>query len=364
MNMRFRKKAARTSLLLILFGGSALGHDLLLSWTTVTFRPDACELHVKIHAETVRSLIQDEAPEATFEPENFDAVRPFLKAFANDLYEVDAGDRRLVALQTDVTVVEDNLEFRLVYPRPTEGPLRLKANYLSRVAPDFIAHVSVIDEAGRPLANKILKSAEPSMEVALPSGAPGNDASPSGSFLLFLKLGVEHILTGFDHLLFLCGLLVACRRFSSIITIVTCFTIAHSLTLAIAALDLVVISSRVVEPLIAASIIFVGVENLLRRDEPKGRWALTFAFGLIHGFGFASVLKQVGLGSGGAALLVPLFSFNLGVELGQLAVTAVLLPLLWKLRERPPYARYGRRVISAAIALVGTYWLVQRIFFS
>jgi hypothetical protein len=99
--------------------------------------------------------------------------------------------------------------------------------------------------------------------------------------------------------------------------VITCFTLAHSVTLGLAALDFVTLSPRLVEPLIAASIVFVGVENLLRRDDPRGRWALTLAFGLIHGFGFAGVLKDAGLGSSGAALLVPLFSFNLGVELGQ-----------------------------------------------
>src|SRR6185295_4944850 len=131
-------------------------------------------------------------------------------------------------------------------------------------------------------------------------------------------------LTGYDHLLFLGGLLIACRRFSTMAGIVTCFTIAHSITLALAALDVLAIPSRVVEPLIAASIVFVGIENLVRRGaEPKGRWALTFVFGLVHGFGFASVLRDLGVGRGGHGLLVPLFTFNLGVEVGQVAVAAI-----------------------------------------
>ena len=362
-NVRRMKQALWVCALASLFGGGAFGHDVQTSWTVVRLRPDACELKVRMHGETVRSLIQDEAPDATLEPENFDNVRPLLQTFANNLYEVSAGESRLKALQTDVTLSEDNLEFRLVYPRPSGGPLRLKALYLQRVAPDFIAHVSVEDESGQTVANKILNAHAPSAEVEPPSGAARRGDSPEGSFLSFLKLGVEHILTGYDHLLFLLGLLVACRRFRSMALIVTCFTLAHSVTLALAALDVVNLPGRVVEPLIAASILFVGVENLLRREEPKWRWALTFGFGLIHGFGFAGVLREVGLGASTSALAVSLFSFNLGVEVGQLAVTALLLPLLWKLREVAAFARYGVPVVSAVVALAGAYWLTVRLFY-
>lgn len=329
------------------------------------FRPASVELKVKMASDTVRGLIQDEAPDATFEPENFERARPVLNEFAKSLYEVTAGGQKLPALESGVTVIEDYLEFRVVYARPASGPLGLKATYLDRVIPGYFAHVSVLDETEQPLSNQVLKAEAPAMEVALPSDASRLSAAGRGSsFLAFLKLGVEHILTGYDHLLFLCGLLVVCRRLSTILTIITCFTLAHSLTLALAALDILTIPGRIIEPLIAASIVFVGLENLVRRDEPKLRWVLTFAFGLIHGFGFASVLKEVGMGSGGASLVVPLFSFNLGVELGQLGVTAIFVPLLWKLREVPAFARHGSAVLSALVALVGAYWLIQRLFFS
>jgi hydrogenase/urease accessory protein HupE len=365
MSLPTMKNRLWVSLLLILFVKVAYGHDLQASWTVVRFRPDAVELKVKMAADTVRSLIQDAAPQATFEPENFERVRPLLKEFAKNLYEVTADGQRLIPLQADVAVIEDNIEFRLVYPRPARGPLRLKATYLDRVIPGYFAHVNVVDEAEQPLSSQILRAEAPSMEVSLPSEAAKRAGSAQGSsFMSFLKLGVEHILTGYDHLLFLCGLLLVCRRFSTMAAIVTCFTLAHSITLALAALDLVNISGRIVEPLIAASILFVGLENLLRREEPKWRWALTFAFGLIHGFGFAGVLKEVGLGSAGGALIVPLFSFNMGVELGQMAVTAIVLPLLWWLRRFPAYERYGMQAISAVIALIGAYWLVERLFFS
>ena len=125
------------------------------------------------------------------------------------------------------------------------------------------------------------------------------------------------------------------------------------------------VSSRLVEPLIAASIGYVGIENILRKEEPKGRWVLTFAFGLIHGFGFAAVLKEMGLGMGAskASVVVPLFSFNLGVELGQIAVTAIVLPLLLMLGKQPAFARRGKLAISAVVALVGVFLFAERIFF-
>jgi hydrogenase/urease accessory protein HupE len=204
----------------------------------------------------------------------------------------------------------------------------------------------------------------PVVDVTLP--APGAAASrparpASPPFATFLKLGVHHILIGYDHLLFLFGLIIACRRFATMAGIITCFTVAHSITLALAAFDVVTLSPRIVEPLIAASIVFVGVENLLLRgQEPKRRWLLTFAFGLVHGFGFAGALKEVGAGLAGRALAMPLFSFNLGVELGQIAVTAACLPLLLLLRKREKFELYGPPLVSSFVTLAGGYWLLQR----
>ncbi len=177
----------------------------------------------------------------------------------------------------------------------------------------------------------------------------------------FLWLGVTHIWLGYDHLLFLLGLLVVCRSFRSIVIIISCFTLAHSTTLALATWNMVNLPARLVEPLIAVTILFVGVENLVRREsEPRGRWAVTFAFGLIHGFGFASVLRDLGVGSNGHGLALPLFSFNLGVELGQVAIAAVVLPVFWQLRKRPAFVRKGIPILSGLVAAAGLYWLLER----
>lgn len=182
----------------------------------------------------------------------------------------------------------------------------------------------------------------------------------------YLQLGIEHIFTGYDHLAFLFGLLIIAaavgasppggssapaggggmrRGLGYVMRIVTAFTIAHSVTLCASALGWVALPSRLVESFIAVSIGYVALENILR-PEPRHRFLLTFSFGLMHGFGFASVLKEVGLPKAG--LLWSLLSFNLGVELGQLAVVVLGFPVLFLLARHgpvagPPAAAAGRR---------------------
>lgn len=143
--------------------------------------------------------------------------------------------------------------------------------------------------------------------------------------------------------------------------IVTTFTIAHSITLVLAALEWIVLPATVVEPLIAASIMWVGIENLLRGDTPPLRAPLCFAFGLVHGFGFAGALRELGLGQSGTPIALPLLGFNLGVEAGQLLVVAVVLPALLLLRKQPHVSRWVLAIASACIAAAGGYWLLSEL---
>jgi hypothetical protein len=149
-------------------------------------------------------------------------------------------------------------------------------------------------------------------------------------------------------------------QFRATVWVITCFTLALSTTLALAAFDVVRISGGFVEPLIAATIIYVGAENLLRSEGPTGRWRLTLIFGLVHGLGFATDLKEKLAGMVGAKIAVPLVSFNLGVELGQMAVAALVLPLIWWLRTEPAFVRRSVPVCSALVVLAGTWWLLER----
>ncbi len=174
----------------------------------------------------------------------------------------------------------------------------------------------------------------------------------------FVAMGVEHILGGIDHLLFLLALLALSRGVWSTAKIVTAFTVAHSVTLSLAALGLVDVPSRIVEPLIAASIVWVAVENLVAPAGVGRRWLIAALFGLVHGLGFASALTELELTR--EALVRALIGFNVGVELGQLAfVVVVMPPLAWA--SRPGRLPRLPQVLSVLVAAAGAVWLVERV---
>jgi hydrogenase/urease accessory protein HupE len=179
----------------------------------------------------------------------------------------------------------------------------------------------------------------------------------------FLAAGIEHIFLGYDHIAFLVAIILWSSRLWPVVKAVTAFTIAHSITLSLAALDVLRISSAIVEPAIAASIVFVAVENFTTR-EPAKRWQETFIFGLLHGFGFAGALQELGLPK--TQLLTALAAFNGGVEIGQVAIVACAFGLLslsdhWLApTSKPARSRVLVHAVSFAIVLLGSYWLVVR----
>ena len=178
----------------------------------------------------------------------------------------------------------------------------------------------------------------------------------------FLPAGIHHILIGPDHVLFLVGLLLLGGTIRQLAVIVTAFTVAHSITLTLAALNIVSPPARIIEPAIALSIVYVGADNLLIRGGRDVRAWIAFAFGFIHGFGFASVLREMDLPA--RALGWSLFSFNVGVEIGQLLVVVVVASALAALRSRSEAA--GRQLAFAGSVVViaaGTFWFIQRVFF-
>jgi hypothetical protein len=178
----------------------------------------------------------------------------------------------------------------------------------------------------------------------------------------FVPSGIEHILIGPDHILFLVGLLLFGGGWTALIGIVSAFTIGHSITLSLAALGIVSPAARLIEPAIALSIVFVGADNLVRGNGRDLRAWMALVFGLVHGFGFANVLREFGLPP--EALGWSLFAFNVGVEIGQLAIVLVVATLLAAIRRRSD--AIGHRVAYAGSVVViaaGSYWFVERVFF-
>jgi hypothetical protein len=212
------------------------------------------------------------------------------------------------------------------------------------------------------LAQVMPMAADGSRQVRMATPPPGAfipvQQQPSSGFAHFVKEGVLHILGGIDHILFILSLLIVIRRWRELGAVVTSFTVAHSVTLALGALGVVHISPRIVEPLIALSIIYVAVENVVRL-APRARLGVTFGFGLVHGFGFSSVLRDLGLPRG--QLVPALLGFNLGVEAGQLIIVAPLFPLVFWLQGRAAAYRRVRVGVNASVALVAAWWFVQRL---
>lgn len=258
----------------------------------------------------------------------------------------------------------NNAHMEFQYSAVPKQRLLVQSTFLERLAEGHRQYLTVRDADGKVLAEKMLVKQDDRLSIPFAGAADGRPMAPAHStfntFSDFFKLGVEHIVTGYDHLLFLLALLVVTHGFWQALKIITFFTLAHSLTLALAGLNLVDLPGGFVEPFIAATIIYVGLENIMRGEHPKGRHWLTFGFGLIHGFGFAGALREMEISSGDTGILLPLLSFNLGIESGQIAVAAVVLPLIWWLNNKVDIAEKFLKGCSIAVSLMGTYWLLER----
>jgi len=290
---------------------------------------------------------------------------------------------------------------------PQRGPLVIESTLLLDVAPSHL-HFARVVRGGAPPVEKVLTEAESRWDLPEP-GAAAHGSGEGTSLLEYVSLGIAHILTGWDHLAFVIGLLLLAQGFRDIATLVTSFTLAHSITLALAVLGVVEPRAPVVEALIGFSIALVAVENawllagrgrllplltvgalallaalgspavprqaflgltlftachfaLLRRSmhPERLRAAVAFAFGLVHGFGFAGVMMELDLGR--VRLVPALFGFNSGVELGQLAVVCASWPLLLLLRRSERWGALSAELGSAAVCALGLFWFVTRAF--
>lgn len=276
---------------------------------------------------------------------------------------------------------EGDIIFISVYASPRAvGPANLAVTFkgLDKFASGHRHILEVQDETGKAVLRDLLGRGDVDADVSFPSAAVQTDSgaklgateaypasASSTPFPRFVVLGAEHILFGYDHVLFLVAIVLACQSLRTLVACITLFTVAHSLTLILASLGVVHVSAGVVEPIIAGSIVAVALLHLLAPGLTRYLPALTFVFGLIHGLGFAgSIAPVLAAGTGGqAGLVVSLAGFNVGVELGQLLLVLLLMPLLQLAARRSPSFRMRLQPAACVvIALLGTYWMFERIF--
>ena len=300
-------------------GTTAFGHTTGLSTSDLKFGTNGLNAVVGLAGadltlilaklEEVSSIDGDHDGKLT--REEFATGLDRLRKFGANCLWVEFDGQHVPASSPRLTLDEqDNFRVELNFPGARPARLRIRAALFAQLPPEHIHFVAVHDADDKSIGNKMLRPADDWLELEVPRAGTPKEEPRVSTFAGFLKLGVEHIWTGYDHLLFLLALLLVCPNFKSAIEVVTFFTLAHSFTLAFATLNLVWVSSRVVEPAIAASIIYVGVENFVRAEGPKGRWLITFLFGLIHGFGFATVLRDLGVATSTTGVTLPLVAFR------------------------------------------------------
>ena len=263
------------------------------------------------------------------------------------------------------------LELLRVEPLPDRQALALHLRFVTQASPGMISlrcalfpydpqHQTFLNiyEAGALTHQEIFNKDHTTFDYFT-----GNRQGALAVVKKFIPSGIYHIFIGPDHILFIVGLLLLGGSLLRLLSIVTAFTLAHSLTLSLAALDVVNPPARLIEPAIALSIVYVGIDNLMvgKAGRDVRAW-VAFFFGFVHGFGFASVLREFGLPR--QALGWSLFSFNVGVEIGQLCIVVVLAALLMALRRHNQALAHRVAVFgSVGVILAGSYWFIQRVFF-
>jgi hydrogenase/urease accessory protein HupE len=334
----------------------AAAHPAPFSYLDIAFRNGQIEGSLTVH-------IIDIAHDAGVTPPEQLLDRNFLGPRRHQIADMIAPrlmlrtDHRLKLEWTDVIAVPDEQALRLTYrvPREQPGALTIDAD-LFPYDPNHQTFVNIY-EGDQLRQQMIFAATTPEHTYYL-----GTTQGALAVMKTFIPAGIHHILIGPDHILFLVGLLLLGGSWGALLRIVTAFTIGHSLTLSLAALDYVSPSPSLIEPAIALSIVFVGADNLVRGNGRDLRAAVAAVFGLVHGFGFANVLRDFGLPR--EALGWSLFSFNVGVEIGQLMIVVAVAWLLEMVRRRSmPAAHRVAYAGSVIVIAAGTYWFVQRVFF-
>ena len=338
----------------------AAAHPAPFSFVDLRIQSTTIDLEVVVHAFDVAYELAIQPPNRVLEPGGLGTRAQRLADLIRERLEITVDGSRLdVADWSEPEPLAERQSVSLrarVELAGAPGRIDVEA-VMFPYDPQHQTFVNVYDE-GALTSQAILGGGDPRYEYFV-----GSRQGTLAVIQRFVPQGIHHILIGPDHLLFLVGLLLLGGSLRRLLMVITAFTIAHSITLALAVLDVVSPPGNIVEPIIALSIVYVGADNLLVRGGRDMRVWIALVFGLIHGFGFASVLREMGLPTG--ALGWSLFSFNFGVEIGQVAVAVVVASALTWLRARNEKA--GRQLAvagSVGVIAAGTFWFVQRVFFS
>lgn len=345
-------------LALLLGAGVARAHDADIIYTKVQrTQPDGPEVRVVLTmtAGTLGLLLPADADgDGAISQADLDARHAALQVGLWDALPLHAGPVPCKRQEHTARQRETYVELAATY-HCFPGRLRQTFTMLSLLPSNYRVVLGSFTEGGGHL---FADARQPALDI--PERAPAARHPFAPGFGGWIQLGMKHIFEGIDHLAFLLALLLVGGSLARVLWMVTSFTVAHSLTLGATALGFILLDeqrTRWVEAAIAASIIYVAAENLLLRQH-RHRALITFLFGLVHGFGFASVLSSYGLGE---QVVSGLLGFNLGVELGQALIVLALLPLMRLIQRRPGVNLWTVRVLSTLVLCAGVGWLVQRL---
>jgi hydrogenase/urease accessory protein HupE len=358
--------------LLTILAPPARAHDETVSASEVSVSDRQIVWRVDVGVAGLAKAVKLPAPEGELDERGLAEAKGAIAAYVAKGLGIDADGARLTA---SVGALEPRYEPAVTTGRPQLARAALELRYeaprpVETIAADvrFFAdlttqHRAVINVRWAGEARRFVQLGPSRLELAR------GRLNPTAWTLAwdFGKWGTHHIFVGYDHIAFLLALLLAVTRFRELLAIVTSFTVAHSVTILLSALQIVTVPSRITEALIAASIVYVALENLLwPLRTARYRWLLTFAFGLVHGLGFATELRDR-LAELGGDVVLPILAFNMGVEVGQVAIVCLVYPVLANLRAagtdagRALRRRRIAQIGSIPILVLGLYWLVERL---
>lgn len=365
----------------------ASAHALSASYTTVTFDKDKTDFTFSLDVISIlESMDVDTNGDGILQEDELEGNKHKLDEWIDDsvVLEMNGSEQagELLGIRLEQKSDKEVVTWHYTYPafEPGQTVSILDGLYSQATSSPYVnlitAHngsqVSETVLQGKSRTWTMLLTEDQQQQQLTPSSNSSNPQTQSPSspndgnstmsaasdWFSFFKLGMNHILTGYDHLLFLFALLLRKQKLKQYISIITAFTLAHSITLTLAVLGWISLPSRLVESAIALSICYVALENIFRK-EIRFRWVVTFLFGLIHGIGFSGILRGMNLPK--THLAVDLISFNLGIECIQLSIVLLLLPILIYFQKKSffkPAVTYGSWIITT----LGAIWLIQRLF--